>query len=101
MLPFKQQPVVFHLDVFQRNLQLLLSEEQMTLLKKSIAYIAGSTTPANLSNLDATIFSGSGFIYNYCGKLWGEARKPEQYGGSTQAADQCRGRAKQSPSSRA
>jgi PGAP1-like protein len=37
----------------------------------SITYIAGSTTPANLSNLDATIFSGFGFIYNYCGKLWG------------------------------
>ncbi|HZR28358.1 MAG TPA: hypothetical protein VFA71_06225 [Terriglobales bacterium] len=36
-----------------------------------IAYIAATTTAANLSNLDASAFSASGFIHNYCGKLAG------------------------------
>jgi len=36
-----------------------------------IAYIGATTTAANLSNLDASAFSASGFIHNYCGKLAG------------------------------
>ena len=35
----------------------------------SIAYIAGTTLPSNLAQLNATIFSDSGFIYSTCGNI--------------------------------